>query len=204
MRLPKELLRTSAVALLTLGFLGLILTGCSDYPPPTSSSGISNYESPWNPQPGDQINGHAIPLVNEDYWENQYGNQINPWLAVPRPIPIGTAGGVITLGLHSLIIPAGAVDEPVNITLTYASSTAIAVDCGPSPFEFHVPVTLILSYSGTQYANTVIDPADLRIYYMPPNWDGRSDDLVEMPSVVDTRALTVTCQTDHFSRYIIG
>jgi hypothetical protein len=90
------------------------------------------------------------------------------------------------------------VDRPMVFSLTNASRTAIAIDCGPSPFHFNIPVILTLSYAGTNFTAATNQSA-LEVIYMAP--DGS---LQEMPSTVDVRGALVTARLDHFSRYILG
>ncbi len=188
-------------AILTLALLTII--GCGHFEAPTASQPTVNEETAmWSPQPGDQIDGHAIPLVNENYWESQFGASANPWLLAPRSVVIGAMGGIVTFGPHTLIVPAGAVDGNITITMSNASSTAIAVDCTPSPYHFNIPVTLILSYRGTQYqtlSTTDNTLNALRVYYMTP--DG---DLEPQRCTVNPFTSTVSAEVDHFSRYILG
>jgi hypothetical protein len=190
----------SLYAILILGLLTII--GCGHFEAPTASQpSVDDERAMWNPQPGEQIDGHAIPLVNDNYWESQFGAAVNPWQAPPRAIVIGPLGGILRFGPHSLIVPAGAVNSDVLITLSNASTTAIAIDCGPSPFTFNVPVTLVLSYMGTQYANGNggPNPISMHVYFMAP--DGHTE---MEPSVVDPSGMTVSGQITHFSRYILG
>lgn len=171
-----------------------VLVGCSRFDAPTASQPTTESEMGlWAPNPGDEIiPGHAVPILNEQ------GASVDGAMIPPRTMRIGPQGGMIRLGLHSLIVPAGAVNDYVMITLAPASAKAIAVDCSPSPFQFNVPVTLVLSYANTQYADAVSAPP-LSIIYMADE-----DTFEPLPSVVDPVNNTVSAQTDHFSRYIIG
>jgi hypothetical protein len=121
----------------------------------------------------------------------------NP-LAIPVSAVIGREGGCLRLGPHSLTIPAGAVDREVTFTISLASTMGVAVDCGPSPFRFNVPVELTLSYAGTQYESSDRQ-VNLQIFYM-----ANTQACTAMPSHVDVNGKSVSAQLDHFSRYIIG
>jgi hypothetical protein len=189
-------------AFCTLSFLilGLLmLVGCSRFDSPTASQPTTDAQpSMWNPGAGDLINGYKIPILNPGYWESVYGQRINPAQIPPVSAVIGRDGGTLRLGPHTLEVPAGAVDADVTFTLAYASMTGIAVDCGPSPFRFNIPVTLTLSFMGTQYASTTA-AAHLAIFYMPT-----TGGLELEPSVVDIGHNSVIAKVDHFSRYIIA
>ena len=202
---PHRPIFDSIKALTLLTLLALLPVGCSLLDAPTSSNDVETSANPelWTPQPGDEIiPGREVPMLNEDYWETYYGQSVNP-LRLPRIVlPIGEDGGTVTLGLHGYTIPAGAVDVPTPFILTYASMNAVAVDCGPSPFSFDAPVTVTLSFAGTQYEDweeNGLDPAALQVIYM-------ASDGTETPleSTVDLEAQTVSAQVDHFSRYILG
>lgn len=198
MRIKVEKIKKIAVAMLTLGVFALILLGCSGFESPTASNASSHeYSDLWNPQAGDVIGGHEVPLVCEGYWEDAFGMSVNPFQVPPRTFRIGPEGGWFVFGFHSLFVPAGAVDDFVMITMSNGSATGMAIDCNPSPFHFNVPVTFFMSYRGTQYENMPDPP--LRVWYMSP--DGN---LEEMPGHVDTNTQMVTGETDHFSRYIVG
>ena len=206
MKLPASVF-TSAIAVATLLIvLALFPVGCSLLESPTASTNDQNEVSDlWNPQPGDQIvPGHEVPILNQDFWQSSTGQEVNPWrglvgnLLTPIYEVVGGLGGMVQLGLHSYAIPAGAVNTPTMFSLAYASATGIAVDCGPSPFTFNTPVTLSLSYAGTQYDNDNPPPA-LQIFYMAP--DGT---LTPLLSTGNPGLKTVTAQVDHFSRYIVG
>ncbi|RPH95655.1 hypothetical protein EHM69_03745 [candidate division KSB1 bacterium] len=180
-----------------------LLTGCGNFDSPTASQPrVNEANDLWNPEPGDQIiPGHEVPILNPGYWESTTGQAINPAAIASRAQRVGPQGCTISLGAHRVIIPAGAVDDFMTITIAYGSVTGIAIDCGPSPFRFNVPVTIVLSYAGTQYANngTNATPPPLSIVYMAD-----PETFEPLPSDVDVTKMTVSAQTDHFSRYIIS
>jgi hypothetical protein len=180
---------------------GFLAAGCSSFEAPTASEPTTGSAMGlWNPQAGDKIGGGATPLVNSTYWESLYGAQINP-ASYSVSTWIGPNGGTLRLGPNRIDVPAGAVDSYVNFSMTYGSMTGIAVDCSPSPMTFNVPVRLTLSFWGTQYdhGRDGNNPADLRVYYMPPEGS-----VEELPTEVDPQGLVVRANVNHFSRYIIG
>ncbi len=176
----------------------LILVGCSS----DSSSPLDpvSEASMFNPERGFQIeSGREIPFLNDNYWESQGGSQTNPFLFGLVSRFIGVLGGTVQCGNHSYSIPAGALSGMTRMTMAYASLNTVAVDCGPSPLSFLLPVTLTLSYAGTQYDDPRADPSQLRIWYMSP--DG---EFIPLNSTVNTNTRTVTAPVTHFSRYILG
>jgi hypothetical protein len=139
--------------------------------------------------------------VNDHYWDDQQGIEVNP-LRILQPVlelVDDELGGIVRLGLHDYIVPAGAIHEDRLFTLAYASLTGVAVDCGPSPYSFDAPVRLELSYLGTQYALPRADPSRLQIWYAAP--DGQ---FIALASHVDRSRMIVWAEVDHFSRYILG
>jgi len=198
MRIKVQKIKKIAVAISAFGVFALMLIGCSGFDSPTAPNASSHeYSDLWNPQAGDMINGHEVPLVCEGYWEDAFGMSVNPFAVPPRTFRIGPDGGWFVYGFHSLFIPPGAVSDFVMITMSNGSGTGVAIDCNPSPYQFNVPVTFFMSYRGTQYERMPDPP--LRVWYMSPEGN-----LEEMPGYVDTNALMVIGQTDHFSRYIVG
>jgi hypothetical protein len=204
----KQTIKRAVLAMSALVLVALLATGCSRFDAPTASQSVS--EPPmglWAPNPGDQIiPGHDVPILREGYWENLGGKGTSSvdggFVPPPVTMRIGPQGGVLTLGYHQLIVPRGALNGFVTISMSNASANAVAVDCTPSPFTFNVPVTLVLSYRGTQYdgdQNGQGRSPPLSVVYMAA--DGSCQPL---PSVVDPVNLTVSAATDHFSRYIIG
>jgi hypothetical protein len=182
---------------LTLG--AILLAGCGKFDAPTASQPTTESDMAlWNPGPGDRIGSGEVPLVQPGYWTSHFGQSVNPFNMPQRRIHVTSMGGTIVLGPHTLIVPAGAVDHDMEITISSSSLTGIAIDCSPSPYHFNAPVTLVLSNVGTQYPASNAAP-NINAYYMAP--DGS---LQELQSTVDPVDQTVTTQTDHFSRYILG
>lgn len=198
MRINLRGIKRAALAITAIGALALMIAGCSSFDSPTAPAATTQeYSGLWNPQPGDMINGHEVPLVSEDYWENAFGATVNPFMVPPRTFRVGPEGAWIMFGLHSLWIPPGAVDGFVMLTISNGSVTGVAIDCNPSPFHFNVPVTFFMSYRWTQYEH--MDDPPLRIMYMDPEGN-----LEELPGETDPLHLIVTGESDHFSRYIVG
>jgi hypothetical protein len=179
--------------------LVLLLSGCGLESSPTASR--DEARPLWSPAPGDQLAaGRDVPIVNSTYWQDVTGMEANPWrIPVSTIVPIDEDGGMVTLGLHNYQIPAGGIHEERFFSLAYASLSGVAVDCGPSPYQFDLPATLSLSYRGTQYDAAGADPSQLQIWYAAP--DGQT---IPLASHVDLSRKIVSASVDHFSRYILG
>ena len=115
---------------------------------------------------------------------------------------IGLDGGLLSLGSHSLLVPAGAVTEPTTFSMELLPSdyvmvdltaTRRGVDVGEKGFE--KPVTITLSYDQLN----VRDPSKLFILRL--NENGQHE---KLPSVVDTQKRTVSAELDHFSKYAMA
>jgi hypothetical protein len=183
---------------LVIVLFSVMLAGCSDDGSPTMSSGDQG--ELFNPERGFEIEpGREIPFLNDNYWESQNGPQTNPFLFGLVSRLIGILGGTVECGHHSYTVPAGALLRLTRMTMAYASRNTVAVDCGPSPLNFLLPVTLRLSYEGTQYDEIGAHPENLRIWYM------RDDGTFEaVESAVNLGTKIVSAPVTHFSRYIIG
>lgn len=115
---------------------------------------------------------------------------------------IGLDGGLLSLGNHSLLVPAGAVTQPTTFSMELLKSeyvmvdltaTRRGVDVGEEGFD--KPVTVTLSYEGLR----IKDPSKLFILRMNENGEHE-----KLPSVVDTRKRTVSAALDHFSKYAMA
>lgn len=115
---------------------------------------------------------------------------------------ISLLGGTIELDGHRVVIPAEAVLQPTEFTLTVPASNYVEVDikaAGQEHYEFRKPVSLTLSYA--RCTRTNIDKEALRIYYIDSQTKALIDD---MGGTDDKAARSVTTGTDHFSGYVIG
>ncbi|MBI5524907.1 MAG: hypothetical protein HY897_01090 [Deltaproteobacteria bacterium] len=115
---------------------------------------------------------------------------------------VGSEGGtVVSEGKAvSIEIPAGALDESVNIEI-HENASAPEGHIGPAweflpdGQKFLKPITIAVTYSSTDLPSDV-DESDLRLATVVDSTWTRLDG-----SEVDTSANTVTATTDHFSTY---
>src|SRR5262245_20606953 len=70
---------------------------------------------------------------------------------------IGAAGGTLTAGPHRLVIPAGALDQPVKITMTAPTGRGVnAVHFEPEGLRFERSASLTMSYSNCDLLGRVL------------------------------------------------
>jgi hypothetical protein len=121
---------------------------------------------------------------------------------VPQPYAstvqvVGPAGGVLRVGGHSLVIPAGALLAPVTITAEAPSDDVASVRFQPEGLQFLRPATLTLDYSSCPAGRLQILK---RVAYTSDGLDILSfllsrDDLLRMQ---------VSANLEHFSRYAVA
>ena len=126
-----------------------------------------------------------------------------PPSGVPAEATVGPGGGTVAGETRAmvLVIPAGALDEEVTIKITPDTATthpwAIAgtvYQFEPAGLEFRQPATLSIRYDPAQVTSS--DPArGIALHRI----DG--DDWLELDSVVDSQAHTVSAELSGFSRY---
>jgi hypothetical protein len=173
------MMRVRALAALLLSS-ALVIAGC------TSEEGLSGPSAP-----------ELSPLL---------GTGIGTGLLACTPLPfasasqvVGPEGGTLTVGPHSLTIPAGALAAPVTISAEAPVGTVNAVRLGPEGLHFAPgkPARLTLSYANCPLTAQLLPK---RIAY--------TDDLLRilsyLLSVDDLLRERVTAPLEHFSRYVVA
>ena len=116
-----------------------------------------------------------------------------PYVAVTKVI--GTQGGTIQVGTHSLAIPAGALTKSYTIKAEQVPNRVNSVRFSPEGLKFAKPAKLTLSYANCS-------PLLLlkRVVY--------TDELLRIleliPSLDNLKNKTVTGDIRHFSRYAVA
>lgn len=110
---------------------------------------------------------------------------------------IGSAGGVIKVGPHSLSIPAGALSAPVTITATAPAGNYAEVKFEPQGLQFARPAAVTLSYRSCGLLG-VLDA--LSVAYIDDNFNI----LQILPSLPNIFNETVTAPINHFSGYALA
>ena len=120
-----------------------------------------------------------------------------------RPLPyaadsavIGSGGGVLHLGVHTLVIPPGALDHPVFIRGEAPSDSVNSVRLYPEGLRFERPAALTMSYANCGLVTWLLP----RIAYTT---DGLQI-LYFIPTLGNLFTKHVTGQVEHFSRYAVA
>jgi len=109
---------------------------------------------------------------------------------------IGPAGGVIKVGPHTFVVPAGALASNVTITATAPAGNYVVVDFKPQGLRFALPTALTLSYQNCGLVQGLL----LGVAYVD---DSRSIlEFVTSSNNIFTR--TITGKVDHFSGYAVA
>ena len=111
-------------------------------------------------------------------------------------------GGTVSVGGHSVTIPAGALLSDATVSLTVPASKYVEVELevdGSDHFVFQLPVAVSISYDRCSRSNILRAP--LTAWYI----DAQSKALLEHMGGVDDKLLrTVTFTTPHFSAYAVA
>ena len=111
---------------------------------------------------------------------------------------IGSAGGVIRVGPHTLSIPAGALSAPVAITGALVTGRGVdAVHFEPEGLKFARSASLTMSYANCNLLGRLLPK---RVAYVG---DGL-DILWYLLSIDNLFSKRVTGRVDHFSNYAVA
>lgn len=111
---------------------------------------------------------------------------------------IGADGGRISAGPHTLVIPAGALSAPTQITMTVPTGLSVdAVRFQPEGLHFNKPASLTMSYANCSLLGVLLPK---KIVYT-------SDALQILETLLSLDNIftrKVTGQVNHFSDYVVG
>jgi hypothetical protein len=178
---------------ISAGLLALVLAvglGCStgEAPtePATQSPGMQSLEG----QPEELILGDLLKAITDLRLLS-----CSPQPYASKTQTVGSAGGTIVVGTHRLVIPAGALRQPVTIRAEQVTSRVNSVRFHPEGLRFDRPASLTMSYSNCSplmllkkvvYTNELLSILEL------------------LPSVDNLKNKTVTGTVRHFSRYAVA
>jgi len=111
---------------------------------------------------------------------------------------IGVAGGTISAGPHTLVIPPGALSAPTAITMTAPRGLGVnAVKFQPEGLQFAVPAVLTMSYSNCSLLGKILPK---RIAYT----DDNLNIITYLLSLDNLLSKRVTGKVNHFSDYVVA
>ena len=109
---------------------------------------------------------------------------------------IGAKGGQVTLGGHSIDIPAGALASDVEISMSVRPGPFMELEFAPHGLKFKKPVEITFNYAGC----TVPANAPLDVVFVENGWRI----LENMPSSDKRSTKRMSALTDHFSGYMMS
>lgn len=110
---------------------------------------------------------------------------------------IGASGGIIKVGPHRLVVPAGALTSPVTITASFPSDSVNRVEFQPHGLQFDRPATLTMGYA---HCGALAKILPKRIAYLDANLN-----VLELLLSLDQLWLQqVSTRLDHFSEYAVA
>lgn len=196
------MLRTISTRAFLLALAAAVITACQSDAP--LSPEIETYEGPEFEQLGSHtpsIQAHLSPQGSAEV-------RVKPYVCkIPRPIKwsglVTPAGGVLvskTAPKNAIYFPKHAVKRATWIEAVIPASGVLEIDIRANRqdhFVFNKPIRVTLDYG-------MCGPRA-----QPPrnawHWDGSSKFFERMPGfVVNTRAKTITFETDHLTGFIIA
>jgi hypothetical protein len=111
---------------------------------------------------------------------------------------IGSGGGTLTAGPHTLVIPPGALAQPTTITMTLPTGLGVnAVQFQPAGLKFRRPAALTMSYANCSLLGKLLPK---QIAYATDNLQI----LYYLLSLDNLLSKYVTGQVNHFSTYVVA
>jgi hypothetical protein len=105
---------------------------------------------------------------------------------------IGPRGGVLLVGPHKLVVPAGALRRSVTISGTVPEGKPFEIDLQPHGLQFHKAAGLVLDASSCTDVPTIVYLVD-QVSVSPP-----------IKALYSTWWMTIACPIWHFSGYAIA
>src|SRR5213593_1869333 len=111
---------------------------------------------------------------------------------------IGSGGGTLSAGPHTLVIPPGALAQPTTITMTLPTGLGVnAVQFQPVGLRFQKPAALTMSYANCSLLGKLLPK---RVAYTTDNLQI----LYYLLSLDNLLSKYVTGQVNHFSSYVVA
>ncbi len=111
---------------------------------------------------------------------------------------VGIGGGSLSVGPHTLVIPAGALTKPTAITMILPTGLGVnAVKFKPAGLQFRTPAALTMSYANCSLLGSLLPK---QIAYTTDNLQI----LYYLLSLDNLLSKDVTGKVNHFSDYVIA
>jgi hypothetical protein len=119
---------------------------------------------------------------------------------------IGRGGGVLSIPAAgvTVVVPAGALEQDTDITMTARAGALLAYDFEPHGVTFKVPLVFTQNLNGTTAG--LLSPLGLKLgYYSDPSMLGKTTAIVSelVSGVTSILTRTFTAPIKHFSGYVI-
>ena len=194
--MSRKLLRPLSSVLAALALV-LTVASCADEPPTSPAPAVA-------PVAGDSANLLGlIPVpILDPILDPVLQPLVDGLLACPvyttstGAKTIGSQGGVLYVGRHSLFVPPGALDRDVRITATAPAGSITQIHFEPSGLQFKRPTALTMSYAHCGLLGG-LTPA---IVYV----DDSRNILEILPTLGNIFTRTVSAPVDHFSNYALA
>ncbi len=121
-----------------------------------------------------------------------------PGAASTASAVIGKAGGEISTGGVTLVVPRNALRAPVQITVSVPAGVAVTAQFEPHGLKFRRAVTISYSLAGTPAVDALAGEV-FGLYHVDDASDGRVFALEEFKAEVANQ--TASISTTHFSSY---
>ena len=173
------------------GFSALLALSACNMTDATSPVGTHN-------SPSYDYTDGSYQLVNGTNWDN---------MEISSSRIIGPNGGQLTLGLHELLIPEGAVSKPTVFRMSKKMGPHILVDLEAREHKsglvvqtFAHPVELRLSYKFVPITGAELN----RMAILWLKQGSENGELVPVPTRIDRKHKQLVGSLTHFSRYAMG
>jgi hypothetical protein len=200
--------------LLAVALLFVVSTACTDSPSAPRPAGpapeivLPADGAPAQDLLGGLLGGTVGALTNTLGLTSANGILRRTPLANPITVrkTIGRSGGVLSIPAAgvTVIVPAGALDEDTEITMTARAGLLLAYDFEPHGVTFKAPLLLKQSLNGTNAG--LLSPLGLKLgYYSDPSLLGKTTALVSeiVTGLTSILTRTFTAPIKHFSGYVI-
>lgn len=187
---------STSVRLLLMGFLVAVLmsSGCSEDQTP---SPVGAEQAPL------AASGHSLNKPVASVADSRVARESTLALALWESWSVSrliraSEGGSVSIDAFSINIPAGALAQDTEISLTCDSDTYLQGEFGPDGTQFKIPARVTISYANAKLNG--IKLSNLSISWFDP----ASNKWVNLGGTIDTNTKTVSVPVWHFTQYALS